>query len=142
MMPYNNDIAPCTNSPSSMTLVSNWFKECTKKHSECGDIFSKTSFMPSRLIEIRGVTEAYLKARLRERHHLSGDTRYSTLSHCWGSTVPFKLLSDNRNALLEEIPIADLSKVFRDAIVVAWRLGFHYIWIDSLCKPVLSILHD
>jgi hypothetical protein len=91
-------------------------------------------FVPSRLIEIRGMTEDHLKLRLREMGQIAKDIRYTTLSHCWGRTIPFELLSSNKDALMTKIPLPDLSRVSQDAIFVSWRLNIRYTWIDSLCK--------
>jgi heterokaryon incompatibility protein (HET) len=35
--------------------------------------------------------------------------------------------------MLQRIPFEALSKTFRDAITITRRLGFQYLWIDSLC---------
>jgi hypothetical protein len=35
--------------------------------------------------------------------------------------------------LLKDLPLAELTQVFRDAIDLARRLDVAYIWIDSLC---------
>ncbi|KAF1352801.1 HET-domain-containing protein, partial [Lizonia empirigonia] len=58
---------------------------------------------------------------------------YATLSHCWGSTMPFKLSCGNFVSCLTDVPLTRLSKVFQDAIKFAWRMDILYIWIDSLC---------
>jgi hypothetical protein len=134
MIPYNDGITSSTGSVHSMGLVAKWVNDCIEQHPECRDTFSRVSFIPSRLIEVSGVNEKCLKASLREKTQISSDACYTTLSHCWGSAVPFKLLSSNMNALLTDIPLLDLSKVFQDAILLTWRLKFRYIWIDSLCK--------
>ncbi|KAK8018138.1 hypothetical protein PG991_007328 [Apiospora marii] len=55
------------------------------------------------------------------------------MSHCWGGHVPLRLLSDNIDDLQVELPVAQLSQSFRDAIEVLQWLGLSYIWIDSLC---------
>jgi hypothetical protein len=55
------------------------------------------------------------------------------LSHCWGLKARFVLDSSN---LLERqcgMAMADLPPTFRDAIEVTRRLGYRYLWIDSLC---------
>lgn len=58
---------------------------------------------------------------------------YATLSHCWGSLKILTLRTDNLNALQESIPWDDLCKTFQDAYKVCRKLGFKYLWIDSLC---------
>ncbi|KAH6614451.1 heterokaryon incompatibility protein-domain-containing protein [Chaetomium sp. MPI-SDFR-AT-0129] len=47
--------------------------------------------------------------------------KYISLSHSWGA------------AHKVGIALADLPQTFRDAVVIARRLGIHYLWIDSLC---------
>jgi hypothetical protein len=134
MCHYSHRLATCTDSAQSIALVRRWLSQCIEDHMECRDVFPRAPFVPSRLVEIRGVTETDLEARLYETRRDFTGTCYTTLSHCWGSLVPFKLLSSNKNALLTGISLSDLSKVFKDAIVLTWRLGFRYIWIDSLCE--------
>jgi hypothetical protein len=59
--------------------------------------------------------------------------KYATLSHCWGAGSPFKLLKSNYDLCMENIEYFALSKNMRDAIEIARRMGFLYLWIDSLC---------
>ena len=58
---------------------------------------------------------------------------YLTLSHCWGGYHVISLFERNQHAFQDNIPWNDLPKTFQDAILVARRLGFSYLWIDSLC---------
>jgi hypothetical protein len=58
---------------------------------------------------------------------------YTTLSHCWGISMPFCLLTCNIETVQKNIPYSSLSKTFQDAIEVTRRLHINYIWIDSLC---------
>ena len=58
---------------------------------------------------------------------------YLTLSHRWGSAKLLKLTSANLEEMRREIPMSQLSKTFKDAIVVARTFGVKYLWIDSLC---------
>jgi hypothetical protein len=62
-------------------------------------------------------------------------TRYLTLSHCWGKKEFITLKKDNIEGLLgpSGIPPEGLSKTFREAIYTTKKLGYRYIWIDSLC---------
>ena len=47
--------------------------------------------------------------------------------------MPLLAKRKNLDTLLQDIPFEKLSKTFHDAIVATRRLGFQYIWIDSLC---------
>lgn len=69
-----------------------------------------------------------------EREEIPSGVTYCTLSHCWGQ-VPNKIVLTTQNIHAWKLIIPDLSrlKTFTDAIHIARRLGFHYIWIDSLC---------
>jgi hypothetical protein len=65
------------------------------------------------------------------------DTRYVTLSHCWGAPKEgfLKLTTHNETMLKEDgIEMKRFPKTFREAILFASRLDkVGYIWIDSLC---------
>lgn len=133
MVHFESEIGPSTDSERSMAQVAEWFTTCCKEHTICKPESSQPPFVPSRLVEILGSSESTLSIRLRERSTLPLGAQYATLSHCWGSVMPFKLKSDLVKSCLEGIPMNQISRVFRDAILVAWRLGIQLIWIDSLC---------
>lgn len=65
--------------------------------------------------------------------NLASFGHYVTLSHCWGNTVIVQTTTKTLHAHKEQIPIAGLTKTFRDAIIITRNLGFQYLWIDSLC---------
>lgn len=86
--------------------------------------------MPTRVIDV-GPTDGSLQPRLHPTGAEVG--QWATLSHCWGKTVTIKLTSDTFEERLRGIPIAEMPRNFRDAIVVTRMLGIRYLWIDSLC---------
>ena len=59
--------------------------------------------------------------------------RYVALSHCWGGTNTAILKKDMLSTMIGGIDWSQLPKTFQDAIYVTRRLGFRYLWIDSLC---------
>lgn len=65
------------------------------------------------------------------------DVRYVALSHCWGSpdmaAQMLQTTTETISAFSQSIPWADLTKTFKDAMLVTKHLGIRYIWIDSLC---------
>lgn len=94
------------------------------------------SFMPTRLIAV--ATAMSDTVRLVSGDSIGGrsglNPEYVALSHCWGPRPTFKTLTeDSLPVFCEGIPIASLSTNFQQAISIAQRLGFCYIWIDSLC---------
>ena len=61
------------------------------------------------------------------------DLSYLALSHCWGASKFLTLTKANYASFCKGLDIALLSKTFQHAISVCRRLGFRYLWIDSLC---------
>ena len=60
-------------------------------------------------------------------------SRYVALSYCWGGDQPNKLTQENYDLYKKDIPWETLPKTIQDAARTAQALGFHYIWIDSMC---------
>jgi hypothetical protein len=71
--------------------------------------------------------------RLRDGNTLPSSTNYLTLSHCWGREPIFTLLRSNFESFYQNIDRVKLPKTFQDALWMTRRLGFKYLWIDSLC---------
>ncbi|CZR67952.1 uncharacterized protein PAC_17851 [Phialocephala subalpina] len=63
---------------------------------------------------------------------------YLTLSHRWGERQKTETTKDNIDRFKQVLPMDELPRTFKDAIMVTRQLGFQYIWIDSLC----IIQHD
>ena len=61
------------------------------------------------------------------------DIEYMTLSHCWGGSLPLRLLTANLEASKTSIPLSNLPKTFQDALFVVGWFGIKYLWIDALC---------
>ncbi|KAF2786856.1 heterokaryon incompatibility, partial [Melanomma pulvis-pyrius CBS 109.77] len=58
---------------------------------------------------------------------------YFTLSYCWGGAEVTRLTKEVFLDFSRAIPFYDLPKTFKDAMVITRKLGYNYIWIDSLC---------
>ncbi|EDN99732.1 hypothetical protein SS1G_02590 [Sclerotinia sclerotiorum 1980 UF-70] len=121
-----------TSSSSCRKLASRWIDDCMQNHSKCGA--DKIQWLPSRLVDV-GLDNGEVK--LVETHKLSKNSYspYFALSHRWGtaSDQPFRLLSGNRLALMEHIPIDQLTASLQDAIQYTRDMKVSYIWIDSMC---------
>lgn len=113
----------------SWTLVGGWLDRCLSSHNSCSSILLPRK-LPTRLIQV-GNTD--LDVRLCLSENLPQDVQYLTLSHCWGKIHFETLTRQNLQSMLSHIPQDALTKTFQDAIEITRRLGFHYIWIDSLC---------
>lgn len=63
----------------------------------------------------------------------STPSKYITLSHRWGSTDIFKATKSTIAKLQVGIEVDKLPRTFIEAFTVCRKLGYRYIWIDSLC---------
>lgn len=113
-----------TSSYATVLLIKNWIRTCSEEHHLC--TIPPASALPARVLEVSNC-----RARLTETQGMIAP--YLTLSHCWGSRPQIKLVKGNLEAMKRNIPWASLSKTFQDTIVLTWKLGYRYVWIDSLC---------
>lgn len=128
-----------TDSDSSYALIESWISHCQKYHPSCREgNESIQKWLPTRLVDI-GCPASKQAPRIIETTELLSDTQntgkleYLCLSHRWTSLMPVQLTSATIPMLREELPVSAVSQTFRDAFTVTRRLGFRYIWIDSLC---------
>ena len=123
-----------TDDDLTWTRAKQWLLECTKgeDHHHCQKNVMAPR-LPKRLVSISPngkSTRLCLTAQIRNRNGL----RYLALTHCWGNRpMPLTATRNNLDSLLQNIPFENLSKTFQDAVITTRRLGFQYIWIDSLC---------
>lgn len=106
-----------------------WLKRCVESHSDCSRAVLEKG-LPSRLIYIESRES---RPRLCPSQDLPAHTQYLTLSHCWGKKAFTTLTRDTLEDFKNAVPTEALSKTFREALKATIELGFHYIWIDSLC---------
>ncbi|KAL8867425.1 MAG: hypothetical protein Q9174_005675 [Haloplaca sp. 1 TL-2023] len=59
--------------------------------------------------------------------------QYLTLSHRWGGASVMRATKATYIAMRSKIEIQDLPRTFQDAMNITRRLGYRYLWIDSLC---------
>lgn len=112
-----------------------WLTECQEDHDACHGPPSDTKVLPTRLLHIHRTGSGNLWARLVESSQLdpsSSTTDYVALSYVWGSEE-LTLSEDNMEALQREIPRDILPRAISKAISAADRIGYQYIWVDSLC---------
>lgn len=111
-------------------LISSWMTECNSSHRDCASPHPYWS--PTRLIDVRdyerGLVHLIDTAGKSER-----SMPYVALSHCWGKKH-FKIMNQSNKRDFEAgFAVEDLPPNFQDALYATKRLGFRYIWIDSLC---------
>ena len=105
-----------------------WIHECSEKHTRRGCNSIKDLPLPTRLISVGNGTSSL---RLEETNGKKG--QYVTLSHCWGTSPPLTTNVWNYETHLQNIAFENLPKLFQDAVTIVRRLGFQFLWIDSLC---------
>lgn len=62
---------------------------------------------------------------------MRGQYEYACLSYCWGSSTQACMTTSEtfpRPVKLEELP-----KTIADTILLCHKLGYQYLWVDSLC---------
>lgn len=105
-----------------------------KKRSLHDALLGETVPLPSRVVDV-GPADGSEAPRLLKTNDMRGT--YVTLSHCWGAGVITRTLTENLDIRMKGIPMEDLSANLCDAIIITRRLGFRYLWIDSLCTVSL-----
>ena len=128
------DMATCkqwSGSPSWLPIrgfAQKWIEICTKNDQS----HNQPAWFPTRLIDLGTPNDQYVK--LIDTRSTSPSGPYATLSHRWADSAVIQTTSSNLERFLHDIPVAILSKTFRDAFIAARSyLGVRYIWIDSLC---------
>lgn len=112
--------------------MSYWVDECRSNHGDCHEPDHK-KWAPTRLIDIKEYDSGYVRVVDTATVPDLPEDPYLAFSHCWGRT-PFPVLEEhNRDEFGQGILISSLATNFRDAIFATARLGFRYVWIDSLC---------
>jgi hypothetical protein len=108
-------------------------KKCVAEHDQCRQIGSddEASFVPTRLLDVSNGTIRLIESK--DEFHDRSDRRFVALSHCWGLVPIIRTLIGNYDEHRQGIAPRLLSRTFQDAIHTTRKLGYRYIWIDSLC---------
>jgi Heterokaryon incompatibility protein (HET) len=119
-------------SDTNFDLAMTWMNDCSSNHeSPCTPI--QDVILPARVLDV-GPADGSRVPKLLETSGLKG--QYITLSHCWGDPRgPRPLITTQATLAVRKtaISLEELPASFRDAVVITRRLGFRYLWIDSLC---------
>jgi hypothetical protein len=134
-----NDVIPKRVGPADdFAMIMMWLATCHIMHPECrpetstseGSLIGEYVNLPTRVINV-GSMESGQDPFLFETNGLKGV--YLTLSHCWGKARVTVTEKSTLDAHKKRIPLESLPQNFRDAILVTRKLGYQYLWIDSLC---------
>ncbi|OCK74277.1 HET-domain-containing protein [Lepidopterella palustris CBS 459.81] len=127
---FNTD---STGSDSSFRLALYWLHECLSKHTGCPRLADTDGYLPSRVIDVGDESKGPRLFETTGQQIAPQSRRYVALSHCWGTEQIITTTSENLFQHLEEIPFTALSRTFQHAVTATRKLGFRFIWIDSLC---------
>ncbi|KFX98256.1 hypothetical protein V490_02406 [Pseudogymnoascus sp. VKM F-3557] len=124
------DISPDLGSDANFKLATSWLSVCHQNHQEtCVPIEPTT--LPDRVLDVadfRGSKDL----RLLETGGIKD--LYLTLSHSWGDPAGvLKTTTQNLHQMLERIEFSAMPNTFQDAVTITRKLGYRYLWVDSLC---------
>lgn len=123
-----------TGSDATFELASFWLRRCLSEDEKCrqSSAATGTPFVPTRLIDVSNDVVRLIESE-NDIKGDNADRRYVALSHCWGLIPIIRTLIANYKDHQRNIDPVRLSKTFRDAVHATRKLGFRYVWIDSLC---------
>src|SRR2546421_5289897 len=120
---------PCDSnlgSAASFAQARSLFETCLG-HDNCTPPARK--FVPSRVIDIDNETGP----RLRATRAGEDIFEYLALSYVWGMEQTYVTTHDTLGDKSDHLDISQLPKTILDAIEVTRKLGFRFLWVDSLC---------
>lgn len=106
--------------------IKTWIDQCSE-HTICPQVTSAS--LPKRVIEVPN--DPSVAPRLLTPDGEVG--QYVILSHCWGKKVPARLTTSLITEYGQSMSVELLPQSFEDAIEITRRLGYRYLWIDTLC---------
>ncbi|KAK4187494.1 heterokaryon incompatibility protein-domain-containing protein [Podospora australis] len=127
--------------------ASSWIKNCVQNHKSChsGD----PNFFPKRVIYVGDgtpsdpvrllekplpVAKSAVSSKSGPASSAARAPKFVALSYSWGKLVQtYQTSNENVEAGKKQLPINKLEKTIQDAIQATRRLGFKYLWADSLC---------
>jgi hypothetical protein len=112
-------------------MAQNWLNECEISHTACSRKIHKPHWQPKRLLNIEPTAQASVHLQINDPN--CPIETYVSLSHCWGKIKIARLLNSNIEAFQKAVPEQELPKTFQEAILITRKLGYKFIWIDSLC---------
>ena len=119
-----------TGDDATFALAKDWLHDCKTQHQHNAGPRPSQELAIIRLLYLhRKNTE--VEARLV---NYVDDMEYLALSHCWGDQhhVP-RLLEATEATMRKGINVSGFPQTFLDAMEITLRLGYKYLWVDSLC---------
>lgn len=115
-----------------MDWIRQRLQTCCTKHSSCPGPEKKP--LPTRVLDLGLLEDPGIPSVDVSLYETKGESsQYIALSHCWGGKQPIRTTRKTVESHQRGIPVSALPRTFRDAVSISRRLGFRYLWIDSLC---------
>ncbi|KAF1349513.1 hypothetical protein EJ07DRAFT_39178, partial [Lizonia empirigonia] len=112
-----------------------WIEECSHTHDACREYAASDGTLPTRLVDTQpqGIDDSLVRV-VDSASIIQGPAavKYATLSHVWKQTSVTLTTDRLQNAQLG-LQRQTLPEPLESGIQAAQKLGFRYIWIDSLC---------
>jgi serine/threonine protein kinase len=127
----DDDQEPC----DPVSHAKSWIDECAQSHHACHQHSTGPKTLPTRLVDIRPNNATDGTVRIVDSASL-GDTSssidYISLGYLWDQHEPV-LSTDRLQAMRNELGRDSLPRALNEAIAAADRMGYRYLWVDSLC---------
>ena len=117
----NAQLVKSLESEASFSLGIEWLNQCLRDHPRCTEAAHSATGRPFRLVDVghdNGTDPRVVVMDVSKPIPL-----YLTLSHCWGGAIILRLLLENVDRLTRGVPMHELPKTFRDAVIITRRLG-------------------
>ncbi|KAF2452143.1 hypothetical protein P171DRAFT_468493, partial [Karstenula rhodostoma CBS 690.94] len=135
-------------SEDTYALVKSWINECVAKHVPTqhdahalpsnNRKLSKactpsSTYTPLRLLKVELKDSAWDISLIHTGANTCNIEPYLALSYCWGGDQPFKTTKMSLDKSNGTIDYHLLPRTLQDACKVTQKLGYSYLWVDSLC---------
>jgi hypothetical protein len=123
-------LGPDSSSDATFSTISSWLGECCTSHTACERPTALP--MPSRVLDLGKITSSE-RQQIRLIPGEGKRGQWVALSHAWGNFQPLRTTKETLAVHQAGIEWSELPPTFQDAVVITKKLGFQYLWIDSLC---------
>ncbi|KAK4159554.1 heterokaryon incompatibility protein-domain-containing protein [Cladorrhinum sp. PSN259] len=118
----------------ALLAAKRFIEKCRKEHGDECNAAPQGSFLPTRLLDVRGFQEGRCQIWKSKLEGTEASPPYVALSYCWGGDQPHKTTMNNLGPRTTDgFDISILPLTIREAVQFTFLLGIPYIWIDSLC---------
>lgn len=121
--------------PDSFSRAKGWLNECFHDHDTCRRQPNEAKSLPARLVDIQpnGIGSTFVRiVDTAELDLKTVSVDYIAVSYVW-SENDVTLSTELLQAMQSELPREALPKAMNEAISATDRVGYRYIWVDSLC---------